>query len=142
MILVALFVMGLGLGATMMPTMTAALQTLTRQTTARGSTLTNIVQQIASAIGTAVMSTVLTYQLKNSAAGGGAVAAQLNPGLKGRIPPGLLERGLHDASRAFAHTYRVSMALIAVTFVVAMFLPRRRAVRTDQTEAPAASAMH
>jgi MFS family permease len=138
----ALFVMGLGLGATMMPTMTAALQTLTRQTTARGSTLTNIVQQIASAIGTAVMSTVLTYQIKNSAAGGAAVAAQLNPALRRRVPPGLLERGLDDAARAFAHTYIVSMVLIAVTFLVAMFLPRRRAVRADQTQASAAAAMH
>jgi Na+/melibiose symporter-like transporter len=126
----------------MMPTMTAALQTLTRQTTARGSTLTNIVQQIASAIGTAVMSTVLTYQIKNSAAGGAAVAAQLNPALRRRVPPGLLERGLDDAARAFAHTYIVSMVLIAVTFLVAMFLPRRRAVRADQTQASAAAAMH
>jgi EmrB/QacA subfamily drug resistance transporter len=142
LIIPALFVMGLGLGATMMPTMTAALQTLTRQTTARGSTLTNIVQQIASAIGTAVMSTVLTYQIKNSAAGGAAVAAQLNPALRRRVPPGLLARGLDDAARAFAHTYIVSMVLIAVTFVVAMSLPRRRAVRADQTQASAAAAMH
>jgi predicted MFS family arabinose efflux permease len=141
LIIPALFVMGMGLGATMMPTMTAALQTLTRQTTARGSTLTNIVQQIASAIGTAVMSTVLTYQIKNSAAGGAAVAAQLNPALKGRIPPSVLEQGLHDASRAFAHTYVVSLALIALTFVVATFLPRRRMVRPDEVDAPAAAAV-
>jgi Zn-dependent protease with chaperone function len=54
----------------------------------------------------------------------------------------LLERGLDDAARAFAHTYIVSMVLIAVTFLVAMFLPRRRAVRADQTQASAAAAMH
>ncbi|MGH8964669.1 MAG: DHA2 family efflux MFS transporter permease subunit, partial [Actinomycetes bacterium] len=36
-----LFAMGLGMGATMMPTMTAALQTLTEHTIARGSTLMN-----------------------------------------------------------------------------------------------------
>ncbi|MGB6180383.1 MAG: DHA2 family efflux MFS transporter permease subunit, partial [Rhodococcus sp. (in: high G+C Gram-positive bacteria)] len=52
----ALFVMGLGLGATMMPIMTAALQTLDDASVARGSSLMNIIQQSAGSIGTAVIS--------------------------------------------------------------------------------------
>ena len=60
----ALFVMGLGMGGTMMPIMTAALATLTRRTTiARGSTLLNIIQQVAASIGTAVFSVLLTNGL-------------------------------------------------------------------------------
>ena len=43
----ALFVMGLGMGATMMPIMASALATLTDHNVARGSTLMNIVQQVA-----------------------------------------------------------------------------------------------
>ncbi len=45
-IIAALFVMGLGMGGTMMPIMTAALATLTAHTVARGSTLLNITQQV------------------------------------------------------------------------------------------------
>lgn len=62
-LLSSLFIMGLGMGATMMPLMTAALATLTDEKVARGSTLMNIVQQTAGSIGTATMSVVLTGQL-------------------------------------------------------------------------------
>src|SRR5689334_14534183 len=54
-----LFVMGLGMGATMMPIMTTALRTLRGTEVARGSTLLNIVQQIASSVGVALMSVLL-----------------------------------------------------------------------------------
>ncbi len=46
----ALFVMGLGMGATMMPIMASALATLTDHNIARGSTLMNIVQQVAACL--------------------------------------------------------------------------------------------
>ena len=62
-ILPVLFVMGLGMGATMMPLMTSALKTLKSHDVARGSTLLNISQQIASSIGVAIMSVVLTNGL-------------------------------------------------------------------------------
>ncbi len=64
-ILPVLFVMGLGMGATMMPLMTSALKTLKSHEVARGSTLLNISQQIASSIGVAIMSVVLTNGLNN-----------------------------------------------------------------------------
>ena len=64
-ILPVLFVMGLGMGSTMMPLMTSALKTLTSHEVARGSTLLNISQQIASSIGVAIMSVVLTNGLNN-----------------------------------------------------------------------------
>ncbi len=65
-ILTVLFIMGLGMGATMMPLMTSALKTLTSHEVARGSTLLNISQQIASSIGVAIMSVVLTNGLANN----------------------------------------------------------------------------
>src|SRR4051794_37480913 len=61
------FVMGLGMGMTMMPTFTAALRTLKHAQIARGSTLMNITQQVAASVGTAVMSVILTYHLKKDA---------------------------------------------------------------------------
>ena len=96
-----LFVMGLGMGSTMMPIMTSALKTLRSVEVARGSTLLNITQQIASSVGVAVMSVILTNGLKNA-------------------------RGLPQAAHAFAHTYWVAFALVLVTVVAALFLPRKR----------------
>ena len=58
----ALFIMGLGMGGTMMPIMTAALATLTAHNVARGSTLLNITQQVAASIGTALFSVILTNE--------------------------------------------------------------------------------
>ena len=60
----ALFIMGLGMGGTMMPIMTAALATLTAHNVARGSTLLNITQQVAASMGTALFSVILTNELK------------------------------------------------------------------------------
>ena len=62
----ALFIMGLGMGATMMPIMTAALATLTAHNVARGSTLLNITQQVAASMGTALFSVILTNELKKT----------------------------------------------------------------------------
>ena len=66
-ILGALFIMGLGMGGTMMPIMTAALATLTAHNVARGSTLLNITQQVAASIGTALFSVILTTSSRTPA---------------------------------------------------------------------------
>ena len=76
-----LFVMGLGMGGTMMPLFTTALKTLTHHEVARGSTLLNITQQIASSVGVAVMSVMLTSQLKDAPLALPAIAAQKDPSL-------------------------------------------------------------
>jgi cobalamin synthase len=93
--------MGLGMGATMMPLFTSALKTLKAHEVARGSTLLNIVQQIASSVGVAVMSVVLTAHLNNA-----------------RTP--------HEAATSFADTFWVAWILVALTLVPAFFLPRKR----------------
>ncbi|MBM9462396.1 DHA2 family efflux MFS transporter permease subunit [Aeromicrobium sp. YIM 150415] len=122
-----LFVMGLGMGATMMPIMTSALRTLTHHEVARGSTLLNITQQIASSVGVAVMSVLLTNGLKSSDLAGPAIASQADPSLVDRIGgPAAVAKGLSDAAEAFAHTYWVALAMVAVTVVSALFLPRKR----------------
>ncbi|WP_415974310.1 DHA2 family efflux MFS transporter permease subunit [Rhodococcus sp. 077-4] len=113
----ALFVMGLGLGSTMMPIMTAALQTLTDETVARGSTLMNIVQQAAGSIGTALMSVVLTAQQKPALTAGNQLEA------------------FDISARAFGTTFMVALVLIVVTFVPAFFLPRTKHV-TERAVAP------
>jgi MFS family permease len=126
-LIVVLFVMGLGMGLTMMPIMTSALRTLRSHEVARGSTLLNIVQQIASSVGVAVMSVVLTNNLKSYPLAGPATATWRDPSLVDKIPGGAaaVAKGLHDAGQAFADTYWVAAILVALTFIPAYFLPRK-----------------
>ncbi|WP_436532059.1 DHA2 family efflux MFS transporter permease subunit [Actinoplanes sp. HUAS TT8] len=126
-LIVTLFVMGLGMGGTMMPIMTSALKTLRQVEVARGSTLLNITQQIASSVGVAIMSVILTSGLKDAKLAYPAILAQRDPRIAEQIggPAGVKE-GLAQAAHAFAHTYWVAVALVGVTVIAALFLPRKR----------------
>ncbi len=144
----ALFVMGLGMGATMMPLFTSALKTLTDHEVARGSTLLNITQQIASSIGVAVMSVILTNHLNSSPVVGGtkglpglpnglteagaAIVSTTKDGVatiaKLGIPQPILDSGFVQAADSFASTFWVAWVLVALTLIPAFFLPRRREV--------------
>ena len=95
-----LVVMGFGMGSTMMPLFTSALKTLSAHEVARGSTLLNITQQIASSVGVATLSVVLTNQLKGDTS-----------------PPA--------AADAFATTFWVAFVLVACTLIPALLLPRK-----------------
>ncbi|MFL6166517.1 MAG: DHA2 family efflux MFS transporter permease subunit [Ornithinibacter sp.] len=145
-ILPVLFVMGMGMGATMMPLMTSALKTLKSHDVARGSTLLNISQQVASSIGVAIMSVVLTNGLKNdpllaaSSAFKAATAGVKDPAQIGAIAAkfpdvaALLAKGqeallaaVHEAMAvAFANTFWVAAILLSLTLIPAYFLPRKR----------------
>jgi EmrB/QacA subfamily drug resistance transporter len=145
-ILGALFIMGLGMGSTMMPIMTAALATLTSHNVARGSTLLNITQQVAASIGTALFSVILTNQLKDSrfvaasgelAAAGDdrtAVAAVLD---KFGISPDQLgsfeQLVTNDMADAFATVFIVATVLVACCLIPAAFLPRKKLAPVDPT---------
>ncbi|MFZ2175622.1 MAG: DHA2 family efflux MFS transporter permease subunit [Rhodococcus sp. (in: high G+C Gram-positive bacteria)] len=122
----ALFVMGLGMGCTMMPLMTAALQTLTDHNIARGSTLMNIVQQVAASIGTALMSVVLTNQLQSRALAQPAIAAQHVPEIAEKLGPAGIAEGLSQAADAFGNTFLVALVLIVLTVIPASLLPRTK----------------
>jgi EmrB/QacA subfamily drug resistance transporter len=122
LILSALFIMGLGMGSTMMPLFTAALQTLKPHTVARGSTLMNIMQQIASSVGAAVMSVVLTNQERSSA----DALKVLNPNLAGTLSPAEIGRGIADIAHGFSLTFTVALVLIVVAIIPALFLPSKR----------------
>jgi EmrB/QacA subfamily drug resistance transporter len=112
----ALFVMGLGMGSTMMPIMSAALATLTDQNIARGSTLMNITQQVASSIGFALFSVLLTNGIQDAI--GEATAEQApNP--------------LPFLAGAYADAFLVAVVLVAACLVPSLFLPRRKVAPVD-----------
>jgi EmrB/QacA subfamily drug resistance transporter len=125
-IIAELFVMGLGMGATMMPLFTSALKTLKAHEVARGSTLLNITQQIASSCGVAIMSVLLTNHLQASKFAGPAMASLHIPSLADKIPAAAIAKGLEDAASAFAETYWVAWAMVLLTLIPAMFLPRKQ----------------
>src|SRR3954452_17578999 len=120
----ALFVMGLGMGATMMPIMTSALQSLKDHEIARGSTLMNITQQVAASIGTALFSVLLTNGFNASNAVGRLRVAQE----AGRqlANPAVVGRALADMADAFADAFLVATVLVALCLVPAALLPRRK----------------
>ncbi|MEO3785513.1 DHA2 family efflux MFS transporter permease subunit [Actinocorallia sp. B10E7] len=118
----ALFVMGLGMGLTMMPTMSAAMQTLGHDEVPRASTALNIIQQVAGSIGTATMSVILTTELADrlpGASGGGlGAAAGMPPEVRAQLAPKLAE--------SFGATFWWALVLLMLSFIPALLLPRQR----------------
>ncbi len=130
-LLSALFIMGLGMGGTMMPIMTSALQTLSDHEIARGSTLMNITQQVAASIGTALFSVILTNGFNASDAVGMLRAAMETPkGLASLQDPRIIPQALSDMSGAFGTAFLVGTILVAACLVPAFLLPRRKPART------------
>jgi EmrB/QacA subfamily drug resistance transporter len=118
-----LFVMGLGMGATMMPTFSAAMQTLKESQIAKASTTLNINQQTGASIGTAVMSVLLAHELTSKL--GGATGG--STGIGAALPPGVRERVAPMMADAFGATFWWAFALVMVALVVAlMLLPKHK----------------
>jgi EmrB/QacA subfamily drug resistance transporter len=117
------FLLGLGMGATMMPSMSAAYQTMVHSQVARATTALNIIMRVGSAVGTALLSVVLTHQLAaslpNARGESGLAAAQsVSPAVHDRVAPTIAE--------AFGHTFWWSVGLIALAAIPVLFLPRRK----------------
>jgi len=108
----ALFVRGLGLGATTMPAMAGAYASLDEGRLAQAATVLNIVKRLGGALGVALLAVVLEHGLPGTS---GAVGDRAAPQV---------------AAEAFAATFWVVLAFCALTVVPAVFLPRRPAVKT------------
>ncbi len=128
-----LFVLGLGMGTTMMPTFSGAMQTLRHASVARASTTLNITQQVGASIGTALMSQLLVHALTSRlphAAGKGV-------GAVGSIPAALRARIAPLMADAFGSTFWRAVILVVVALVVsAVLLPKHRPqpVEGEETE--------
>jgi EmrB/QacA subfamily drug resistance transporter len=107
------FLLGLGMGSTMMPAMSAAFQTMARADVARATTALNIIQRVGGSIGVALLSVVLSHQL----GGGGELAqAAQSPG----------------AADAFGTTFWWALALMVVAGFAATLLPRTKPAAQEQ----------
>jgi len=103
----ALFVRGMGMGATMMPAMSAAFQTLTPAAVARATTALNIVQRVGGSIGIAVLAVVLQHEITTRPHTPAAVGT------------------------AFGHTFWWALVLTALAFAPALMLPRKAPTRRE-----------
>ncbi|HET9720044.1 MAG TPA: DHA2 family efflux MFS transporter permease subunit [Solirubrobacteraceae bacterium] len=114
-----LFVNGIGLGLTMMPIFTGAIQTITDAAAARASALLNIIQQAGASVGTSVLSVLLASAIAGrlGAHAGGAGAA-LSPALRTRVAAPM--------AHAFGQTFWWALALIGVALLASLFLPKQR----------------
>ncbi|MFF5262860.1 MDR family MFS transporter [Actinomadura viridis] len=117
----ALFVRGLGLGCTMMPTMSSALTTLRTPALPRATSSLNIILQLGGSFGAALLAAVLSRQIAQrlpqapGTAGGGRA---------GPVPEQIRERFAPQLADAFGHTFWVALALTALMIVPALLLPR------------------
>jgi EmrB/QacA subfamily drug resistance transporter len=114
---VDLFFMGIGMGMTMMPMFSGAMQTLSQAAIPKASSTLNINQQVGASIGTAVLSVILAHELtsKLGAAGAGGIGAQVPAALHGKM------------AEAYGATFWWAVGLVAIAFVVAAaLLPKQK----------------
>jgi MFS family permease len=130
------FVLGLGMGLSMMPTMTAAMQSVPAAAIARTSTAMNIIRQSGASIGTAILSVILSTQVSARLANGGVATEGVNGfealhGLsaaqQAQIAPPLAD--------AFASTFVWALVLLALAFIPALAM----ALRARHDAPPAAA---
>ena len=143
-LMVALAIMGLGMGCTMMPLSVASVQALAPHQIARGTTLMSVSNQVGGSMGTALMSVILTNQFirsENIAAANKLASLQQKAAATGvpvdpsAIPPKARSPGfssglLHDLSHAYTTVFVIAVVLVAFTVLPAVFLPRQPASET------------
>lgn len=118
----ALFLIGLGLGSTIVPSMAVAYQAMPRESIAQATSTINVIQRVAGSVGTALLAVVLQRQIATSLPGAeGGIGALAALSEQGRS---LVERVLADA---FGTTFWVAFGLVAASLIPALLLPRIRA---------------
>lgn len=133
---IALFVRGLGLGATMMPTFAAAYSKLSPADVSRAAPTITATQQIGASLGSALVVTVLAQQLANEFAEHGLPATDGNANNISSIPPEMHDQVAPLLANSFGQAFWVAFVLTAVVIVPALFLPRRPAARTPGAAPP------
>ena len=131
-LMAALFVLGLGLGSTFMPSMAAAFQAISHAETPRATSALNALQRIAGAIGTAGLAIVLQRGVTDRLAavpGGLGGLAQLP------LPQRLALA--EPLAGAFAGAFWVALGVMALALLPALLLPDVAPAQTAAAPTPA-----
>jgi EmrB/QacA subfamily drug resistance transporter len=134
------FVLGLGMGLSMMPTMTAAMQAVPPAAIARTSTAMNIIRQSGASIGTAILSVILTSAI-TSRVGSGVSEGSGFEALQG-LSGAQREAVSGPLADAFAATFVWAVVLLALAWLPALALALWRRRPAAAPAAPAAAAEH
>lgn len=121
---IALLVRGMGLGAVMMPTISAAYADLGRDVVTRAAPTLSAIQQVGASLGSALLVTVLTRRLTNQLATHGIPAAGGGADQMGSIPPQAMPIVGPLLADSFGYAFWVAFALTTVIIIPTMFLPR------------------
>jgi EmrB/QacA subfamily drug resistance transporter len=114
----ALFLIGLGLGATVVPAMAVAYQSVPREAVAQATSAINVIQRVAGSLGTALLAVVLQRQIAAELPGtGGDIGALVQAGGA---------RTVDALADAFGTTFAVALGLVLVSVVPALLIPRVR----------------
>ena len=122
----ALFVIGLGLGSTIVPSMAVAYQAVPREAVAQATSTINVIQRVAGSVGTALLAVVLQRSIRASL-GVDSLAALSHVG-RTQAAPAL--------AAAFGTAFWVAFGLVAAALVPALLLPSIRP-RSEQEATPA-----
>jgi MFS family permease len=121
----SLFVIGLGLGSTIMPSMAVAYQAVPREAMAQATSAINVIQRVAGSVGTALLAVVLQGQIATNLpdldGGIGALAALSREG-RSHAPA---------LANAFDRTFWVAFGLVAAALLPALLLPSMRSRRAQ-----------
>src|SRR6266542_5473394 len=115
----ALFVIGLGLGSTIVPSMAVAYQTVSREAVSRATSAINMIQRIAASIGTALLAVVLQRGIDarlSGVHGGIGAIDSLSRNERTHAAPQL--------AAAFGSAFWVAFGLVAAALLPALLLPR------------------
>lgn len=124
----ALFIRGLGMGATMMPTFAASYYNLTHADVPKATSATNILRQVGGSLGVAVFAVVLQTQITHRL-----------PAIGMAIQAGKIHANpsqLHALAASFAHSFWWSFAISLVALIPAVFLPNRGLAAQRSGSAP------
>ena len=116
----ALFLIGVGLGATVLPSMAVAYQSVPHDSVGQATSTINVIQRLAASIGTALLAVVLQRSISSNLSGfdgGVGTLAGLAPAERERVASALAD--------AFGTSFWVAFALVATALVPALLLPKQ-----------------
>jgi EmrB/QacA subfamily drug resistance transporter len=115
------FVQGLGMGLSMMPNMTAAMQAVPVAAIARTSTAMNIIRQGGASIGTAILSVILASAITSNLSSVAGVHASGSGGISElqNLPANAHAAIAGPLAHAFASTFVWALVLLIVAFIPA-----------------------
>jgi EmrB/QacA subfamily drug resistance transporter len=120
----SLFIIGLGLGATIMPSMAIAYQAVPQEAMAQATSAINVIMRIAGSVGTALLAVVLQRSIAEN-------LPRLDGGLGAlvRLPPEQRAHAAPALADAFGTAFWVAAGLVCLALATALLLPGSRALR-------------